>query len=239
MAMSRMEKARAFGRNEEFIKTPALAAAIKTPALAAIKTPLLQLAAKDISKSEVGVGGKRKVMIEESEKIEISRKQPTAMAPKLCHNLNTDFPKNAMIRGKRYEILIQEKSNCTTFSRASPEPTFLFFLTVDGALVTGQLEVSVQADRILLANFFFDVDDRDAEIALRMIFLFLTLENPRQTIFETNVFGHRDRPVDCDATKMKRFFRKINFFQAVERSVQHFAPTYASALQDFELFCEQ
>jgi len=242
--MSRLEEAREFGRTGKFKEIPAVVAASKTPILqisktlaGARKTPILQssklAAAKDsrdfITISDVGVGRKRK----QSEEIFCEKKLEKNT---LCHVINPRFPTNAKIRGKMYNISMQRKNNFTSFSQASQDTTFKFFLIADGVDIDGNLEVCVREDRIILSNFFFDVNERDAEIALRMVFLFLTLENPKQTIFETNVFGSADR--HCDSTTMKRFFKKIGFFQAVERSTSHFASSYTTELSQFECFCD-
>ena len=160
-----------------------------------------------------------------------------------CHKMHDDFPYQVKFRGYYCSLLVSENTyNTFGGSKRGHEATLIFRLNKDfvfNELGSNTVEVSTkEVSNLRLVNFKLDLSDKgkqqDAELTLRLIFLFLKIAFPISCkTFENCAFEQKDRHQGCNAKCLKAFFKRIDFFQLDDLAMEVFQPTVKEASADF------
>jgi len=162
-----------------------------------------------------------------------------------CHKMQDDFPYQIKMGIYYYGLFVSESTYSTGFgnSKRDHETTLVFRLKKEFALNDRGSTVEVATKEVAnfrLVNFKLDLSDEekehDAELTLRLIFLFLKIAFPLCQSFENCVYEQKDRHQGCTAKRLKAFFKRINFFQLADLAMEVFQPTVKKASADFDNF---
>ena len=161
-----------------------------------------------------------------------------------CHKMRDDFPYEVVFRGYRFNLVVSEKSNTFGGSRPGSDKTLLFrlnnyFMPID---MEKRIEVSTRdMSNCRLLNFKLDLSDpykeEEAELTLRLVFLFLKIAFPTCKTFENCAHAPTDRHRACKSQCFRAFFKRIDFFQAdKDLAMQQFQPSLKKAFADFHKY---
>ena len=161
-----------------------------------------------------------------------------------CHEMQDDFPYQIKM-GIYYCGLFVSESTGFGGSMRDHEKTLVFRLKKEFVLNDRGSTVEVATKEVAnfrLMNFKLNLSDEekehDAELTLRLIFLFLKIAFPLCQSFENCVYEQKDRHQGCTAKRLKAFFTRINFFQLNDLAMEVFQPTVKKASADFVKFID-